>query len=202
MRELYDSTGIILPDDDLSGDDATQAYFMVEAYSDNIEHGFVMGKGHHQLGSFAKLSAIPFDGCVFDGWYINDEKVSSDIEYRFLVTGDITLTAKFTKLTISVSDLIYNGTFTYDTINLSMEGEIPSSVYVVINKYNAVNSLTSTISTTVSIDNSGIGVWSPVSSSVQINTLGEHIEIIVYEDNTCERQYGKLTVNPTLFEFD
>ena len=88
-----------------TGDDI--AYFNVSAVSAN-EFGFVQGGGSYLVGSFAMLTAKPVAGSEFIGWYIGEEMVSDSAEYRFAVTEDITLEARFTeaklhKLTFKVS---------------------------------------------------------------------------------------------------
>jgi uncharacterized repeat protein (TIGR02543 family) len=138
---------------------------------------------------------------VFEGWYVDDVKVSSESEYRFLVTDDVILTAKFIKVMILVSDLAYNGALNYDTIDILVEGGFTGNVYVVVNKYDVTDSLLATASTTVSIDSLGAGVWSPVSPTIQMNAPDEYLEIIVYEDGTCEKEYIRLFVYQLVLDF-
>ncbi len=89
--------GVVLTADaDLTGKEATEAWYMVDAEADNTDHGLVMGGGIRQPGNFALVSAYAYQGFEFDGWYMDDVKISSDSEYRFLVRNDVTLTAKFT----------------------------------------------------------------------------------------------------------
>ena len=85
----------IKPDNELTGDSATEAYFMIEVVAANSKQGIVTGRGIRQLGNFAQVNAIAYDGCEFEGWYINNVKISSDAEYRFIVKEDVTLVAKF-----------------------------------------------------------------------------------------------------------
>lgn len=92
---LEDGTEIA-PDEDLTGEDAASAYYMVTVLSENEEQGMVMGQGVRQLGNFAQVEAFAFEGYVFEGWYVDGVKVSEDPEYRFMVDSDITLTARFT----------------------------------------------------------------------------------------------------------
>ena len=58
--------------------------------------GSVSGAGSYSYGSFATVRATPNSGYTFDGWYEGSTKVSSSAEYRFTVSRDISLTAKFT----------------------------------------------------------------------------------------------------------
>lgn len=87
---------MITPDQELSGEAATSAYFSVMASANDKSYGIVMGTGTRQLGTFAQLEAIPYPGCEFIGWF-GDENllVSNEAIYRFRVKEDTTLTAKF-----------------------------------------------------------------------------------------------------------
>ena len=98
--QLSDMDGNILtPDLDASGSEAINAYHTVTAVSENEEQGTVTGSGIRQTGNYAQVIAVAKEGYVFDGWYANEQKVSTDAEYRFCVKGDITLIAKFTSST-------------------------------------------------------------------------------------------------------
>jgi hypothetical protein len=87
----------IAPDDDLSGRAATEAYYSVEVVSANEEQGTVMGQGIRQLGNFAQVEAVAVEGYAFEGWYLADERVSTEAQYRFPVDADVTLEARFAK---------------------------------------------------------------------------------------------------------
>lgn len=58
--------------------------------------GATTGGGKAVYGEYRKLTAMPNDGAKFDGWYNKQKCVSTETTYRFCVTSDITLTAKFT----------------------------------------------------------------------------------------------------------
>jgi hypothetical protein len=92
---LSTNGGLVAVDSDISGDEATSAYFMVNAAAKDNAYGIVTGQGLRQLGSFAQLEAIPYDNCKFDGWYEDGELLSTDETYRFRVDADISLTAVF-----------------------------------------------------------------------------------------------------------
>ncbi len=94
--QLKDMNGnVLIPNLDTTGQEAINSYHTVTAKSDNEERGSVTGSGIQQTGSYAKVTAIAKEGHTFEGWYINDEKVSSDSEYRFCVKEDVTIIAKF-----------------------------------------------------------------------------------------------------------
>ncbi len=60
-------------------------------------NGSVTGTAQYEYGARATVSATPDNLYVFDGWYSNGQKVSTDKTYTFIVTQDITLVAKFSK---------------------------------------------------------------------------------------------------------
>ena len=68
----------------------------VEVVSSDAETGTVQGGGLVEVGSQMTVKAIPQSGCVFRAWMNNDTLVSTDEEYSFIVTEDISLTAVFT----------------------------------------------------------------------------------------------------------
>ncbi len=79
---------------DLKGDlDANR--FLINAISENEEKGIVTGSGEKYEGNFVQLEAIALEGYEFDGWYAQNVQVSQENPYRFCVTQDIELTAKF-----------------------------------------------------------------------------------------------------------
>ena len=77
---------------DVSETDATSQW-SVTAVADG--NGAVTGGGYFCTGEYAKVSATADEGAEFRGWYSNGELVSEDAEYRFLVSKDTELTAKF-----------------------------------------------------------------------------------------------------------
>lgn len=64
-----------------------------KAFDDTLS---VSGGNSYTYGSKATLSAIVNEGYTFLGWYLDDEKVSSDLSYEFVVKEDIELVAKTT----------------------------------------------------------------------------------------------------------
>lgn len=49
----------------------------------------------YQIGEKVQLSATPAEGSVFDGWYENDQLVSSDPNYSFAIYSNRNFVAKF-----------------------------------------------------------------------------------------------------------
>ncbi len=81
--------------EELTNEAVFNAYYNVDASADNSEKGIVFGSGIWQYGTFAKVTAIAYEGYEFDGWYEGDNRVSSEAEYRFRVSKDIGLVAVF-----------------------------------------------------------------------------------------------------------
>lgn len=57
--------------------------------------GSVLGEGNYVPGYRCMVKATPVSGGTFLGWYIGDELVSNEQEYRFTVLQDVYLTAQF-----------------------------------------------------------------------------------------------------------
>lgn len=83
----------------------TVNYVLPQAKEYNVtvnstEGGSVVGDGKYVEGKEAILVAIENNGYKFLGWFDKDDnKVSSDKTYRFVVSADALLTAKFEKVT-------------------------------------------------------------------------------------------------------
>ena len=81
--------------------------FTVTAVSDNPAAGSVVGSGNFNKNANATVQAVANSGYVFDGWYVETEKVSSEETYTFAVTADVTVTAKWvaeTTATVTVTN--------------------------------------------------------------------------------------------------
>lgn len=78
--------------------DILQVGDSVEKYSVMVQsagNGTVSGNTVCYNGEFAKVIATPGDGSHFEGWFVNDKLVSTELEYRFLVTSDVSITGRF-----------------------------------------------------------------------------------------------------------
>lgn len=82
-------------DSDMKGEEAMNAYYNVIVNTDNEAYGMVTGSGIRQYGSFAQAEAVAAEGYKFEGWYRDSECVSAEDTYRWLVTEDTELTARF-----------------------------------------------------------------------------------------------------------
>lgn len=77
-----------------SADEIADLSFLVEADFDETK-GSVTGGGAFTYGDFCKLTITPSEGEEFYGWYVNGERVSKDLTYRFEVTDDTIVKASF-----------------------------------------------------------------------------------------------------------
>ena len=83
----------IFADEYISSEDTT-AYVIVDADADNA--GTVLGEGEYAKGDSVELTAIPSDErYIFNGWYIDDELVSTDSVFRFSAVENTSVYAKF-----------------------------------------------------------------------------------------------------------
>ncbi|MEK4045135.1 S-layer homology domain-containing protein [Paenibacillus sp. FSL H8-0048] len=81
---------------DLSGKEATSAYFTINASANDETLGLVQGSGTRQLGTFAQVEATAYADSEFLGWYKDDKVlVSKEAAYRFRVDSDSNITARF-----------------------------------------------------------------------------------------------------------
>ena len=107
-------------------------------------------------------------------------------------------------VTVSSPNLSFNGTaFSLGAIELTENSSFlkGKSVSVVINKYNSSNVIVATSSIpNININTAGSGTFTPVSS---VNTFisGEHIEILVYRNNTHQNLLTRQLIHPVLFTF-
>lgn len=90
----------------------TAQTYTVTAAAEN-ENGTVSGGGEFRKGEFVQLVATPADGYSFVGWYSGGKLVSNDLVYRFMVSEDSTLTAKFAPIpknvkSVSINDISLN----------------------------------------------------------------------------------------------
>ena len=70
----------------------------VETYTVTVESEIdvtLFGGGEYTKGEYAQATAMNTDGNRFVGWYCGDEFISGEFQYRFRVTEDITLIAKY-----------------------------------------------------------------------------------------------------------
>jgi len=106
--ELLDSeNNHINVSEELRGDNAQNAQHTVTVSAGN-DYGMVLGGGIFTQGNFAQAEAYPLVGSSLIGWYNDGELVSTDEVYRFSVTKDINLVAKFAE--VEKYDLTFTAT--------------------------------------------------------------------------------------------
>ena len=77
----------------LSADD-TEAYVVITTECEG--NGVAIGGGNYAKGDSVKLTAISsLDNYKFEGWYVNDELVSTDVIYQFTALENATVKAVF-----------------------------------------------------------------------------------------------------------
>ncbi|MCL2047375.1 MAG: fibronectin type III domain-containing protein [Defluviitaleaceae bacterium] len=107
------------------------------------------------------------------------------------------------QIDITIPDLSYNGTFSYNTVRLSAKYYPFNTVFVEIIKYSDGSNLTPVaVSQTIDIDDYGVGIYSPIPSSVQIDTEDDYIEITVYKDDTREELITRDIVRPIILKLE
>lgn len=95
---LFQANTELEPTRSLSGVNAQNAVYNVAVRTDS-DQGMVVGSGEYMVGTFAQVEAYAMtDGVTFAGWYQGDTLVSQDATYRFEVTADTELEARFTDL--------------------------------------------------------------------------------------------------------
>jgi len=67
----------------------------ISVKSNNLRWGIVKGVPSAKLGEQVTIRAIPAENCAFEGWFIDDNLVSTDANYSFVVNGSLSLEAKF-----------------------------------------------------------------------------------------------------------
>ena len=102
----------------------------------NEEQGEVIGGGVFTIGEFCQITATSNPGYIFDGWYVDDNKISDEKTYRFAVDENVLYVAKFIKcehneenelVNITPATLTENGNITY--VCSECEEEINEIIY-------------------------------------------------------------------------
>jgi len=74
---------------------AELANYTVSVENQNNEGGICFGGGEYVLGTYALVSAREYEDCEFIGWFEDGTIVSEEREYRFRVTRNVSLEARF-----------------------------------------------------------------------------------------------------------
>ncbi len=94
-QEPEENGTVLEPDSELSGEAASEAWYQVTVSSNDESRGLALGGGLRQYGNFAQVEAAVREGCKLTGWFENGELVSEEEIYRFPVTRDVALEARF-----------------------------------------------------------------------------------------------------------
>ncbi|MGN0458732.1 MAG: leucine-rich repeat protein [Eubacterium sp.] len=79
---------------DVSGEEIANYTYIVDVQF-NDEEGTITGGGAYTAGDFCQVTATNNVGYEFEGWYIDDAKISLDYTYRFAVKDNVTIEAKY-----------------------------------------------------------------------------------------------------------
>ncbi len=80
------------------GEEVVYEKFEITVIADPEHGGTVSGGGVFEETTEITVEAYPEEAWKFVGWYLEDDKISSDPEYSFIVDGDKTLVAKFEEM--------------------------------------------------------------------------------------------------------
>ncbi|MDR1320119.1 MAG: cell wall-binding repeat-containing protein [Gracilibacteraceae bacterium] len=81
--------------EELRGEKAAEAYYMIDVWTAEPERGTALGGGVRRLGHYAQVTAMATPGHIFAGWYEDEEMVSAEAEYRFAARRNMALEARF-----------------------------------------------------------------------------------------------------------
>ena len=74
---------------------AQSTSFVIDATANPVEGGVVSGGGSYQVGTECMLTATANEGYTFTNWTENDEVISTDATYTFIVNANRTMVANF-----------------------------------------------------------------------------------------------------------
>ena len=97
---LSTNNKIITPDSDVNGDEVINQYSTIDVEIDGENYGGVYGGGMYLNGKSVSMLAVTGENGTFVGWFDEDDNmISSEVEYEFVVKNDLSLTAKFEEKT-------------------------------------------------------------------------------------------------------
>ena len=99
------------------------------------EAGTITGLVGTTLGASETITAVTNQGYTWNGWYLNENKVSNDTSYTFVLTeSGITITAKWDEYTLTITDNVADAGYTNGykvTFNMNgSENEAPDTQIV------------------------------------------------------------------------
>ena len=159
--------------------------YNISASVDPVGSGSVTGAGTYNDGASCTLAATPASGKVFQGWYNGAQLVSSSASYTFVVTGNLSLTAKFGDEPVAGFTNVKAGTHDWNQ-NLSVEdvqannykpvtgtytGDRTSKRVAVVSNYPQVGQKTGSWDSAQTINEDGSFSITPSYSSSTANRL-------------------------------
>lgn len=99
----------------MEGDAVIVATFAPKNYNVEVAYNAVQGvvtgsgTGVYQYGDALNLIAEPASGYLFEGWYVNDEKVAESLSYTYTVEGAAHIEARFTQVVYDLTLRLENG---------------------------------------------------------------------------------------------
>lgn len=139
----------------------TRTLFSVTLQADG-ETGRLSGGGEHIRGETVTVTAEPYGGYAFSGWYDGETLVSEEASYTFTMPGrDVTYAARF----VVRADMA-PFTFTADANDCTVTGVTDPTVTELVVPdcvtdiaFNALGSCTSLTSLTVPVSDHSLGYW-------------------------------------------
>ncbi len=139
----------------------TRTLFSVTLQGDG-ENGRLSGGGEHIRGETVTVTAVPYGGYAFAGWYDGETPVSDEASFTFAMPArDVTYTARF-----AVRADMAPFTFTADADSCTVTGVVDPTVTALVVPdcvtniaFNALGSCTSLTSLTVPVSNRSLGYW-------------------------------------------
>lgn len=167
--------------------------YNVSASVNPVGSGSVTGAGTYNDGASCTLVATPASGKVFQGWYNGAQLVSSLASYTFVVTGNLSLTAKFGDQPVAGFSNVKAGTHNWNSnlqFNaLSAEDYQPYTGNVVVagdsthvamipNSTNKGESISISGQNRAEIQNNAFSIANP-----SLSTTPSTLAMVVYDDD-------------------
>lgn len=92
---LVDPSGTVVQGDSATGDSVDDLFYMIDIDVNDGQMGYAYGGGLMVEGTYSLMTAVENEGYVFEGWYVDGAKVTSDPEYRVRAENAFTAVAHF-----------------------------------------------------------------------------------------------------------
>lgn len=170
-----------------------------------VGNGYVEGTDYKLKGEYIQIEAYPNEGETFLGWYLNDELVSTESAYRFMVTQSQVFVAKFSETSSGVPSYTItfdaNGGFTTQTtVTANSDGRVsilPNAVrdgYMFDGWYtDPVNGTKVTTSTVFTSNTTVYAHWTIESSTYTVTYTDGVDGEEVFTDQTFNVEKGSAT---------